>query len=69
MDQMTGKDYGLLPAPNRCIAASEPAAPLRLVKPCDGSYTCSCEKCERDKVRVSGGRSSLPWEQDHQAAA
>lgn len=69
MQGVTGKDYGLLPAPNRRAPAAAPTAPIRLVKPCDGSYTCPCEDCTKDKVRASGGRASLPWESDFSAAA
>jgi len=65
MLDLTGKDYGLTPAPGHGFPPS-----LAAVKTaCDGSYTCPCEDCTKDKVRASGGRASLPWETDHRAAA
>ena len=77
MLEMTGKDYGLNPAPNRAkraAAQTPPSGPrggggLRLVQSCDGSYTCRCDGCEADKAKLAGKRrpttvpSSLPWEE------
>lgn len=59
MLQLTGKDYGLQPAPMRAKRAaaaaagtSVPTTRARVEESCDGSYTCGCKKCAADKAKL-----------------
>lgn len=61
MLDLTGKDYGLKPAPGH--TADAPALPG--TKPCDGSMTCRCEDCENEKLELIVRRYNTvkqPWE-------
>jgi hypothetical protein len=60
MRQLTGKDYGLAPAPmagrehrlhvQTIGPTPEDAIPLPVVVVCDGSYTCPCGPCVKERA-------------------
>lgn len=58
MADLTGKDYGLAPAPR-----GHAPEPLKLAESaCDGSYTCGCPECSRSCRKRPAQRTKLPWE-------
>lgn len=52
----TGKDYGLPAAPG-CGAS-----PLVVADPCDGSMTCPCGPCDRERRSRIARDVRQPWE-------
>ena len=61
MRDLTGRDYGLTPAPGH----HGPAPALPGKTPCNGSMTCRCEDCENTKLELIVRRYNTarqPWE-------
>lgn len=66
MMDLTGKDYGLPRAPgHRPQRLRVIPAAVRVVSDCDGTLTCECARCERDRrERVAAASRTIrqPWE-------
>ena len=61
MMDLTGKDYGL----KRAEGHKGDSPPMPGVKECNGSMTCECKECSRQKqllVTKHKGPAKQPWE-------